>query len=179
MRRIYILLFILLIISTNQYIFSQESDSITDEDNSNAIIEEDNNDFRDSFDLEAWKADSKTILPIISKLREFKKKSDDSTLQEQHKKQKLNEELVKINKAYSNKTLSLKAVRIKDVTPEKRISDYGIKKAKNMINQMKKDPSSAAIVGDGDLRNNSLLAWAVGAQLALCEKFLLKPDAIK
>ncbi len=174
MRRIYILLFILLNISTNQYIFPQESDSITDEDNRNAIIEENNNDFRDSFDLEAWKADSKTILTIISKLREFKESSDDSTLQEQHKKQKLNEELIKINKAYLKKTLSLRAVRIEDVTPEKRISDYGIKKAKDVIRQLKKDPSSAVLVGDGDLSNNPLLAWTVGVQLAFCDKCFIQ-----
>lgn len=162
-------------IFSNRYAFNQDSNSINnDNDNNEKEITEENTEALHTANIEVWKADSKTILSIISSIRAYRENSDDSTLQAQHKKQKLNEELIKINKIYLGKPLSLKAVRIKDVTPEKRISDYGIKKAKDVIRQLKKDPSSAMIVGDGDLSNNPLLAWTVGLQLAFCDRCFIE-----
>jgi len=170
MKKIYILLFILFNISTYQQIFSQDAGSINDNDNSNKIIEEAENEPQNSSYMEIWETDSKTILSIISEVRQFKKNSDDSTLQARHKGKKLNEELIQINKTYSGKPLSLKAVRVEDVTPEKKLSAYGIKQTKEIIRKLKEDPASAAFIGDGDIDNNPLLAWTIGMQLAFCEK---------
>jgi hypothetical protein len=170
MKKIYILLFILFNISTYQQIFSQDAGSIIDNDNSNKIIEEAENEPQNSSYMEIWETDSKTILSIISEVRQFKKSTEDSTLQARHKEKKLNEELIQINKTYSGKPLSLKAVRVEDVTPEKKLSAYGIKQTKEIIRKLKNDPASAAFIGDGDIDNNPLLAWTIGMQLAFCEK---------
>ncbi len=170
MKKIYILLFMLFYFSTYQQIFSQESDSINDNYNSNRIIKEADNDPQNSSSMEIWETDSKTILSIISEVRQFKKSSEDSTLQARHKEKKLNEELIQINKTYSGKPLFIKAVRVEDVTPEKKLSAYGIKQTKEIIRKLKNDPASAAFIGDGDIDSNPLLAWAIGIQLAFCEK---------
>lgn len=120
--------------------------------------------------ITTWNNDSNTILSIISNLRKYRESSDDSTLQEKLKRKKLIEELYKINKVYNNKPLNLTAVMIDDVTPEKSLSEYGKRRARQIINTIKKDPSSAMFVGDGNLDNNPLLLFAVAMNLALCEK---------
>lgn len=153
-------------------VFSQNMDESSKEGMAEPLTGDttDNRNLEHEKRITTWNNDSNTILSIISNLREYRESSDDSTLQEKLKRKKLIEELYKVNKVYNNKPLNLTAVMIDDVTPEKILSEYGKRRARQIINTIKKDPSSAMFVGDGNLDNNPLLLFAVAMNLALCEK---------
>lgn len=113
-----------------------------------------------------WRADSKAILALVEAPRQFRQSSDDSEVQKKARKKKFDAAMVETNKRFAGTSLSLSAVRVVDVTPEKVFNEVGKQKARDLIAQMRRDPNSAAIVGDGTLENNPLLAWTVGLQIA-------------
>ncbi|GEM_PF-2109377 len=117
----------------------------------------------------AYADDSATLLGLIGQIRTFRQNYDDTEVQQKAKKRKLEEALVRINTTWKGKTLSLKAAQLKDVGPEKELSPMGIQQQRALIEQLKKDPASAGIIGDGDLQNNPALALIVAMQLAFCE----------
>jgi hypothetical protein len=87
--------------------------------------------------MAAWSSDSNTILSMISGLRNlYKNDSNDSELQREHKeklrKQKHTEEFNRIKKEYYNKPFTLKAVMVKDVQPEVRLTREGQRRLKKV-----------------------------------------------
>ncbi len=164
MKRYMIILLLFIITFGIRYAYSQSG-----ENNKEDIAEENSNTVK-AINSTAWKTDSDTILSIITNLRNYKESSDDSTLKTKQKQNTLKRELFKINKDYHNKPLSLKAIIIEDVTAEKDLSDYGKRRAKEILRKIKKDPSSAMFIGDGNLENNPLLVFTLAIHLALCEK---------
>jgi hypothetical protein len=118
----------------------------------------------------AWEKDSETILSILADIRQYRENSNDTDLQAKHKKKKFDEELSRLNRQYLNQTLKLNFVKVKNVTTEKVLSQYGFQSAKKIISNMKKNPQTAIYVGNGNPAENSLLAWYLGIQLASCKK---------
>ena len=143
-----------------------ESGEFSESENDN----EENSDTLNPEYASAWQSDSNTMLSIISSMRVYRESSDDSTLKAKKKQKQFKEELYKVNKTYYNKPISLKAVRVKDVTAETALSAYGEKRAKELIRLLKKDPSSAMIIGDGSFENNPYLGLLIGLQLAMCKE---------
>lgn len=92
--------------------------------------------------IDKWKADSETILNMISGLRNIEEvKPNDSDLQREYKaelrKKKYNDEYKRIKKEYYNKPFSLQAVMVKDVQLETRLNKEGQRKMTEMENACK------------------------------------------
>lgn len=72
-----------------------------------------------------WKQDSKTIVTLLSGIREYRSSRDDTDLQAEHKKEMLNKTLVEINKKYKGTKLHLNAVMVEEVEEEKKLNKEG------------------------------------------------------
>ncbi len=116
-----------------------------------------------------WKSDSTTIMNLIKDVRSFKKDYNDTDIQSEYKNEQMNKTVIKINKKYINTIITLHAVRVRDVTPEKVISDYGIKQRNLIINELKKNQSSKYLFALGEAGNNPLLDLLISLNLSICD----------
>lgn len=119
-----------------------------------------------------WLADSKVIFNIIEPLRQYREDAGDSSVQEKKRKRQLVAAIQNLNEKMANKTLSLAAVRVDDVTPEREITKYGIKKLQSLRKQIEKDPAAKAYMNalGEDWASNPVFAMTLGLYLMGCEK---------
>jgi len=172
MKKYSIISLIIIAILFSGNVFSQSMDESQKEGMTGSLTGDvtENRNLEHEKRIATWNNDSNIIFSIISNIRNYRENSGDSTLQAKLKSKKMVAELYRINKAFYNKPLTLMAVKVDDVTPEKSLSEYGKRRARQIINRIKRDPSSAMFVGDGKLDNNPLLLFAVAMNLALCKK---------
>lgn len=116
-----------------------------------------------------WQKDSETLLGLVRELRSFREGSNDSDVQKKAKARKLEAAILSLNKRLAGTELSLSAVRLVEVKAERVLNEVGKQKARELVGLMRKDPSAAAIIGNGSLEDNPMLQWTIMLQLVfLC-----------
>ncbi len=119
-----------------------------------------------------WLADSAIVYELIAPLRQYRENEADSSVQQKARKRKLANALRKVNDQHGGKELVLESVVVEDVTEEKEITNYGLKRIKQLRKQIEQDPSGKLLLdasGD-DWTENPLLRMTIGFYLAGCDK---------
>jgi len=112
-----------------------------------------------------WKADSITILDMVSELRSNALSNTDSTIQKEEKSNKIAQLHQQINNKYKGQKLSLNVVFVEDVKPERVLSAYGKKKAKKIIDQIRKSPEFSILTDSDDVFDNPFVLAALSISL--------------
>ncbi|TGL35940.1 hypothetical protein [Leptospira perdikensis] len=113
-------------------------------------------------------ADKDLIINILGDIVKFNPNPKDTEVQKKLRSKNQLTYLKEINSKWIGKKISFESVNLNDVKAETELSPEGIKQSKKLIQQIKNDPSSQLLYGDGNIEKNPLIAFAIAFQLAFC-----------
>ncbi len=115
------------------------------------------------------KTDKNLLKKIIGEIYKYNPNPKDTDVQRKLRTKNLQNYLREINTNWKEKKIQFDSVNLQDVKADTELSPEGLKQSKKIIQQIKNDPGSQLLLGDGNLENNPLLILTIGFQLAFCK----------
>lgn len=131
-------------------------------------IEKEQETVSESIELNQNDSDKELIINILGDIIKFNPNPKDTDVQKKLRSKNQLAYLKEINLKWIGKKISFESVNLNDVKAETELSTEGIKQSKKLIQQIKNDPSSQILYGDGNIEKNPLIAFAIAFQLAFC-----------
>ncbi|MCG6150359.1 hypothetical protein LFX15_18835 [Leptospira levettii] len=113
-------------------------------------------------------ADLNLLKNILGEIVKFNPNPKDTEVQKNLRNKNQLAYLKEINSKWISKTITFESVNINDVKADKELSPEGLKQSKKILQQIKNDPASQLLYGDGNLEKNPLIIFAIAFQLAFC-----------